>query len=132
MTLNNPTTYSLQELAQIAFDSYYKDDLDTFEKLGEYLNGYDLHDNTMQNLEDALLDDIADLIHNRNEADLFPFLDDLEEHIADDLIDYLNDEPAETLIENLARLILDALATTTKTPNALSSGNTFPTTTSEL
>lgn len=113
MTLDNPTPYSLQELAQIAYDSFYKDDLNTFEKLGEYLNGYDLHDNTMQNLEDALLDDIADLIHNRNEADLFPFLDDLEEHIADDLIDYLDDEPAETLIENLARLILDALATTT-------------------
>lgn len=71
MTNNNLLIADSIALAAIAIDSYYSDlltpaDLDDFADDADSLN-------------DALSDDIADLIHNGNECDLFPAYDDLDD-----------------------------------------------------
>lgn len=102
------------QMAQLAFDNYYKTEVTSPNTIQTYIDGgdYDRHSSTEENLIDALYDDIRDLLHNGNQEDLFG---DTPE--ADDIAQQLHDgwnsdpDPLEQLCRALATLMM-AHATT--------------------
>lgn len=66
---------TIDELAAITYNSYYFDDFTSNDDLAEYIDEI-APDST---LADALADDIADMLHNANIADLLPFADELND-----------------------------------------------------
>jgi hypothetical protein len=97
----NPLTASIDELARIAFDTYYADELATPELRAAYIADI-APDMT---LADALDADIADLLHNANERDLFPFLDTLSDaDFAKFQNRFDNDTTFDELIAAIARI----------------------------
>lgn len=69
-------TAPIAQLAAIAYAAYYRDELDTF--LDAYTSDPQLSDEPFDRdaLADMLCSDIRDLLHNANDSELFPFLDD--------------------------------------------------------
>lgn len=87
-------TDSIESLAKIAFDAYYSTELNDFREYHATLNADD-NSNPLFDadaLADMLADDIRDLLHNSNESDLFPFLDDLPESESESLSARFHDD----------------------------------------
>jgi hypothetical protein len=113
--------YTAAQVAQLCWNSYYRTELTGVSAINEYLTGegvdYTDHDNTFDNLVDALYDDIRDLLHNGNQEDLFGST--ITPNEADKLAELLHDgwqhdpNPLEQLCEELAKLVLATIITTT-------------------
>lgn len=105
------TNTTIAELAKIAFDAYYSTELAEFRKYHESLNADDDSDIAFDRdaLADMLADDIRDLLHNANLAELFPFSDDLSESDADALSDRFHNDFAE--LNKLSDAIADLMLT---------------------
>ena len=104
---------SIPALAQIAFDAYYSTELNDFREYHATLNAAEPDaaiNFDADALADMIADDISDLLHNSNECDLFPFLDDAPESDAELLSSRLTDDPAElnALADAIAALMLAA------------------------
>ena len=111
-------TMPTDAVAKLCWDHYYKTELDNVQKIHDYLKGYDRHDNTFENLTEALYDDIRDLLHNGNQEDLFGPMDDgtTADKLADELHDgWANDpDPLDQLCEALSRIALDTITKETQ------------------
>lgn len=97
------------ELAAIAFNAYYFDDLSTYIGIAEMIANAapaSFHDM----LADAIDDDIRDLLHNANDADLFPFVDDLSDNDADAFSAYLLDFDTNALTQLSSTIATLAIA----------------------
>lgn len=101
MTNNDYLNMTIAELARIAFDSYYADELATPELRAAYIA--DIAPDS--DIATALDLDIADLLHNANESELFPFLDDLDESTFDAFsARFDNDTAFDELIAEIAKI----------------------------
>jgi hypothetical protein len=81
--MTNYEMISAESLARIAYDAYYRDDLNTADAIFAYID--DIAPDA--ELRDALDADIADLLHNANYDDLFPDMtpadfDDIERFLS--------------------------------------------------
>lgn len=104
---------SIPALAQIAFDAYYSTELADFRAYHATLNDAEpdaAEPFDADALADMLCDDIRDLLHNSNESELFPFLDDLPESDAELLSSRFHDDFDELnkLADAIAKLMLAA------------------------
>lgn len=75
--MTNYESISAESLARIAYDAYYRDDLNDADAIFAYIDEIAPD----AELRDALDIDIADLLHNANYDDLFPDMtaDDFDE-----------------------------------------------------
>lgn len=97
-------------LARIAARSYY-DDIATLDNARDYFAANMMRDeplNTRHDLRDALSDDIADLLHNANLADLIPAADDMTDDDYDSLMRFLLD--SDDFLNHLTLILAHRLA----------------------
>ena len=100
--MTNPNiNLDIDSLARIAFDTYFAAELATPELRAAYIADIAPdHD-----LATALDLDIADLLHNSNESDLFPFIDDLtDDELESFSARFDNDTTFDELTAAIARI----------------------------